>query len=314
MKFTASVVLLSWFLGALAFQSYSKSCSHPFKIVVLGSSTSAGAGASPIDSSYVKRLQVYLKDSVNAGCTVINLALGGATTRAMQPTWYGGADTARNIDKAITHKPDGILINYPSNDVANNYTLTEQKANFQRVMAKADSAKIPVWVTTTQPRNFGAQAQRDSQIAMKNWIIATYPKMYINFWDGIAETNGQIIPAYNSGDGVHLNNAGHRLIFQRVVQSNMADRLCKDVPPSTGITNIKGDECRVYIGNSLVTMPSFGKYKAQYAVYDATGKMIAHGNYKQNVSIPVSSAGVYMIRLVAENGEIQAKKVWVQGS
>ena len=96
------------------------------------------------------------------GCTVENIAIGGATTYKMQPDWYTPpanrsgfpVDKTRNIDKAISLNPDGIIINYPSNDAANNFTLQEQKDNFLRVKAKADSAGIPIWVTTTQPRNF----------------------------------------------------------------------------------------------------------------------------------------------------------------
>src|SRR5690606_9241995 len=152
-------------------------------------------------SSYVNKFRQYLTDSVNSGCEVVNLAKGGYTTRKIQPTWFGGTtDTARNIDKALSLDPDGIIINLPSNDAASSFTLQEQKDNFLRILATADSAHVPVWLTTTQPRNLSA-AGRDSLVAIKDWIINAFPNTYIDFWTGIANNDGSIDTAYDSGDG-----------------------------------------------------------------------------------------------------------------
>ncbi len=261
-------------------RAQSQACSHPFSLVILGSSTSAGAGASPSDSAYVKRFSKYLQDSVNNSCTITNLAVGGYNTRKIQPAWFGGTvDTAKNIDKALSLNPDALLINMPSNDAASGFTLSEQKANFLRVMAKADSFNVPVWITTTQPRNLSA-AGRDSLIHMKNWIMATFPDSYIDFWTGIAAADGSILPAYNSGDGVHLNNAGHRILFNRVISSNLIDSLCTDMPVDTATTAIRPVNkiaAQVYLQNRQVVIEIPEYTGCIYTVYNLNGIKIREG-------------------------------------
>lgn len=285
-----------------ASRAQSQACSHPFTLVVLGSSTSAGAGATPSDSAYVKRFNKYLQDSINAGCIVINLAVGGYNTRKIQPTWFGGSvDTAKNIDKALSLHPDALLINMPSNDAASGFTLSEQKANFMRVWAKADSFNVPVWITTTQPRNLSA-AGRDSLIHMKDWIMATFADSYIDFWTGIAAADGSILPAYNSGDGVHLNNAGHSILFERVTESNLIDSLCTDIPVDTtptAVRPIKQIAAQVYLQNqyAVIEMPEYRD--CFYTIYNLNGVKMATGQLTASrtiVPLPLQSQ-MYYVRL-----------------
>jgi len=285
-----------------ASRAQSQACSHPFTLVVLGSSTSAGAGATPSDSAYVKRFNKYLQDSVNAGCIVINLAVGGYNTRKIQPTWFGGSvDTAKNIDKALSLHPDALLINMPSNDAASGFTLSEQKANFMRVRAKADSFNVPVWITTTQPRNLSA-AGRDSLIHMKDWIMTTFPDSYIDFWTGIAAADGSILAAYNSGDGVHLNNAGHSILLDRVIGSNLIDSLCTDIPVDTTPTTvrpIKQIAAQVYLQNQYAVIEMAEYRDCFYTIYNLNGVKIAAGQLTASrtiVPLPLQSQ-IYYVRL-----------------
>ena len=290
-------------------------CPHPFKIVVIGSSTSAGSGASVPDSAYVNRYRKFLMDSVNAGCTVINLAIGGATSYKMQPTGYTPpanrsgfpTDTARNITKAISLAPDGIIINYPSNDAASGFTLQEQKDNFLRAIAKADSAGIPVWVTTTQPRNFTDTAQLNKQIAMRDWINTTYGPLHnIDFWTSIATTTGTIVPAYNSGDGVHLNNAGHRVLNDRVKVRGIHVALCA-IPTHIGNTN-NGPSLTIYpnpVINELTIALNTTNSDIVCNVYDIYGKRVPLAVSMQEAShkILISgfsdlAAGTYFIEVI----------------
>ncbi|MES1220913.1 MAG: SGNH/GDSL hydrolase family protein [Bacteroidota bacterium] len=208
-----------------------QTCTVPLNFVVLGSSTSFGMGASVPDSAYVNRFQKYLIDSVNAGSTVINLALGGLTTYAAQPDWFVPppafpVDVTRNITKAVSLNPHAIIINFPTNDAANNFTLTVQKDNFLRMIYEAAGMNIRVWITTTQPRNFPLQADRDSLIAMKDWIVANFGNKVIDFWTDIAMPDGTINPVYSYGDGIHLNDAGHRLLFERLLASVIVRATC----------------------------------------------------------------------------------------
>ncbi len=197
-------------------------------IVVLGSSTAAGTGPSSPDSAWVNRYRKYIF-SKNTTVKVINLAVGGYTTYQLMPDGFTPPqgkpkpDVAHNITKAISFNPKAIIINLPSNDVANGFSVQEQLANYDSILAKAAEVNIPVWISTTQPRNF-SEEKRTMQVEMRDSTFARFGKFAIDFWSGIADSNNKIKPEFNSGDGVHLNNAGHRILFERVVAKQIYEQ------------------------------------------------------------------------------------------
>lgn len=126
-----------------------------FRLVIVGTSTAAGwNGPSTIDSSFGRRLKVYL-EAIHPDWHVYNIAVGGITSYSIQPSWYvppvvagnprPNPDPTANITRAVNDfNPDAILMNIPSNDAAAGYTLDEQKANFNRIVAVADSLNIAI--------------------------------------------------------------------------------------------------------------------------------------------------------------------------
>ncbi|MBX2926421.1 MAG: SGNH/GDSL hydrolase family protein [Saprospiraceae bacterium] len=194
------------------------------RIVVLGSSTAEGTGAVPvIDSSWVNRYRKEIFQK-NTRYAVTNLARGGYTTYHILPTGTTippgvnvTIDPVRNITHALTLDPYAIIINMPSNDAANTFGVQEQLDNIALVAATANSGGAGVWVGTTQPRNFTNPAQILLQTIVRDSILSIYGDFAIDFWTGLAAPNGFIDPAYNSGDGIHINNAGHRLLYERVL-------------------------------------------------------------------------------------------------
>lgn len=193
-------------------------------IVVLGSSTSAGTGANPPDSAYVNRLRKHIT-SLDTTYKVLNLAVGGYTSYHVMPTGFvppGGRPTPRitnNISYALEYNPKAIFINLPSNDAASGYPIIEQIANFDTLVAVATRNNVKLWITTTQPRNLSNQSQLDLLITMKDSVYSRYGTYAVDFWTTLAQPNGFIVPEYNSGDGIHLNNAGHRLIYERAIEA-----------------------------------------------------------------------------------------------
>ena len=199
------------------------------RVVVLGSSTAAGAGASVRDSAWVWRFEAFLK-SLDPDFETVNLAVGGYTTYHIQPQGYmpppdrPATDPGRNITAAIALRPSAIIINLPSNDAARNFSIIEQTQNFVRIADEAASARIPLWVCTTQPRNM-TDPQRQNLVTMRDWITSTYADHALDFWHGLATETGNMLAAFNSGDGVHLNDAGHRLLFERARDAGIPERL-----------------------------------------------------------------------------------------
>lgn len=313
MRYRNLLLLAFILIGAAQAGAQVQKCHHPITIVVIGSSTSAGAGPSSPDSTYVNRYRKFLKDSVNANSDVINIAIGGATTYKMQPGWYTPpanrstftVDPNRNIDKALSYNPDGILINYPSNDAANSFTMQEQKDNFIRVMAKADSAKVPVWVTTSQPRNFTTTAKQQLLTDLRDWILATYPTMSINFYDGFEDANGDIKTQYDSGDGVHMNDAAHRELFNRVVAAKLHEKLCDTPLAVKNVSVYTVEKLHVYPNPATesIRLDLGQKSIIQCRISSIDGsieKLIRVGNNKE-VNISNLPHGIYLIQ--ATDGE-----------
>jgi len=196
-------------------------------IVVLGSSTSAGAGASPIDSAWVNRFRAYVT-ARDSRAHVINLGVGGYNTYDIMPTGFippAGRNTPKtehNITKALTwYEPDIIIVNMPSNDASGSFTIDEQMRNFSVLRQEAIKGSADLWVTSTQPRNFTNEAQRQNLMTVRDSLGIRFGSKMIDLWPDLAQEDGRIRPEYDSGDGVHVNNTGHRLIFNRVVASGL---------------------------------------------------------------------------------------------
>jgi|GEM_PF-1236468 len=199
------------------------------KFVVLGSSTAAGTGPTKVDSAWVWKYREYLFQK-NTATQVLNLAVGGYTTYHIMPDEFSAPSgrparvIGKNITSALQALPDAIIINMPSNDAANNYPSAEQVSNYKVIASKAKEAKVPVWVATPQPRNF-SQSQINIQLEMIDSTYALFGGHTIDFWTEIAYYDNRINSIYNTGDGVHLNNAGHRILFSRVVGKKILEQL-----------------------------------------------------------------------------------------
>ena len=195
------------------------------RIVVLGSSTAAGTGPSHPDSAWVERYRRHLQ-AMDPQHEVINLAVGGYTTYHLLPTETdstGGRpapDPEHNITQALVHNPDAIIINLPSNDAANGFTAEAQLSNYDAMLEQAEAEDVPVWIATTQPRNLD-EAGRTIQTAMRDSTYARFGEHAIDFWTDFAADDTSLKPMYDSGDGVHMNDAAHVILFQRVVEADV---------------------------------------------------------------------------------------------
>ena len=220
LNFILGFLLLS--LGCISNKQYSKPGKSPLKIVVIGSSTAYGTGPKTIDSAWVNVLRKYEKN-VNVKNEVINIAKGGYTTYHLLPNNFHTLserpkpDTLRNITKALSFNPDIVIINLPSNDAAYGYSVEEQMTNFSIMSDKCIDRKIKVLICSAQPRNFN----RDKivkQIKLNAELYKKYKSYIVDFWSELSNQDGTINPKYSSGDGVHLNGKGHKILVERIVK------------------------------------------------------------------------------------------------
>ncbi len=190
------------------------------RIVILGSSTAEGVGPKSRDSSWAYLFNRYAQ-ARNPRNTVVNLGVGGYTSYKILPDdadvpfYKPDPDPAHNITRALSLHPDLIIINMPTNDIADGYSVEEYQRNLATVTDIIRQHHIRFYITTTQPRNTSA-SKRQKLREMRDIIIRNYPDTYINCWEGLSTPDGNIDPRYNSGDGVHLNGQGHRLMFDRI--------------------------------------------------------------------------------------------------
>jgi lysophospholipase L1-like esterase len=232
-------------------------------IVVLGSSTAAGTGASSPDSSWVNLFTRSLAGDTRYKVT--NLGQGGYTTYHILPTGSPrpvgvniNIDQTRNVTRALSLDPFAIIVNMPSNDAANNFPVADQLANFQRIVEAATSQGVRVWVATTQPRNFANPTQINNQRIVRDSIFSIYGEFAIDFWNGLAANNGFILPEVDSGDGVHVNDAGHRLLFERVRELGLDTMNC------SLLTSTNSPGSRIEAANArLFPNPADGNFQVE---------------------------------------------------
>jgi lysophospholipase L1-like esterase len=217
--------------------SYSPACAQKRKVVAIGSSTTEGQKATPLDSSWVARFNYYYKYQMDVLDSIYNLGVGGYTVYRGMPSGYSKTgrptpDPAKNITKAfsllkdLTIADNGVVIvNFPTNGYEN-YTITEVMNCLQIIYDSATRTGNRCYITTTQPRTsgaFGTSAIKKKLANIKDAIIARFGEAHtLNFWDGMynpADTS--ILAIYSAGDNTHFNNAGHKELFNRVVAKNI---------------------------------------------------------------------------------------------
>jgi lysophospholipase L1-like esterase len=218
------------------------------KVVVLGSSTAAGTGPVNSSNAWVNLYRTYLKD-LNSSSEVINLAVGGYSTYQCMPSSFTSPSdrpspvVGHNITTAISLAPDVIIINLPTNDAASGYTLAEQMYNYNVMLDSAAAANIPVYVATTQPRNLSDDLKENLK-NMRDSINRYMGDNAIDFWTDLANADGTIATAYDSGDGVHLNDAAHILLASRVEAKDILDY---------GVDEADYDTINIDLGTTLST-------------------------------------------------------------
>ena len=187
--------------------------------VVMGSSTAAGAGASA-GNGWANLLQTAMAPH---GAQVANIALGGTVTyeglSAAAPAVANRPkpNPAINIDQALSRKPVLLIVSYPTNDTALGYSVDEAVNNILAIRAQALAAGVPVVVTSTQPRNLSG-AQLAQLQAIDQRLVASVGACLVQLNAALAGTDGKPATQYDAGDGVHPNDAGHRVIVMKVQQ------------------------------------------------------------------------------------------------
>lgn len=187
-------------------------------IVILGSSTASGSGASSYNSSWAGQLKAYYARKM----PVINLAKPGYTTYQILPTNIiqtanrPAVDTTRNITAALAKKPTILIISMTTNDVGSGYQVNELISNLKTVRESAIANGVKqIYITTSHPRKISSAATA-KYIEQRDRIISIYGKYAINFFDPVADSTNLFKAELLSSDGIHPNDNGHKVLFDQV--------------------------------------------------------------------------------------------------
>jgi hypothetical protein len=212
-------------------------------IVVLGSSTALGFGASAPENSWVNLYSTAIFQK-NTKLKVENLSAPGYTTYQILPTGtelpIGVTETIdvdKNITKALSFSPVAIIVNMPSNDTANGYNTSAQLENYNILNTEANTNSVDLWIATPQPRNAFDVADVQIQKDVRDALTSIYTDKAIDFWTDIAGTDDKILPVIDSGDGIHVNDIGHNILFNKVLSKNIDVATCITEP--LGLTDMK---------------------------------------------------------------------------
>lgn len=240
--------------GAFEISNDSSTCA----IVVIGSSTAEGLGASSVENSWVYKYKEALFQK-NTKFKVLNFGMGGLTTYNLLPTNSSAflpagvaIDVNRNITKALLYNPVAIILNLPSNDTYKGYSKETQLANFAEINAEAEYSAVPVWITTTQPRYFANAEDVQKQRDVRDEILNVYEGRTIDFWTDLSDVNGRVLSSLDSGDGTHVNDAGHDILLNKVLEKNI-ENLSFRGNMANGVDRISikryskivGDKCKI---------------------------------------------------------------------
>lgn len=184
---------------------------------VLGSSTAAGVGASP-GQGWVDRVAAQTAPS---GVTLRNLALSGLTTyhalpAPSAPPGRPATDPQYNIDLALGFAPRLVMLAFPTNDTAAGYSAAETVANLRAMRDAAAARGAVTLVLSSQPRDAFDPVQRATLEAIDRDAGALFGVCFVALRAALSDAAGNIALAYSAGDGVHLNDAGHQVVAERV--------------------------------------------------------------------------------------------------
>jgi hypothetical protein len=216
----------------------------PIKIVIIGSSTPAGKnldnatyGGTTLADSWPNRYAAFLATDV-PGATLVNLAVSGIGTWEGLPTGStahvgpgapapsAGCSTPCNITAALAENPDAIIVNFPSGDVVDGWTVDQVIANLHTIEDAATADGVPIWIATSQPAG-GITAQEITMLEdQRTRTLADFSAHALDFWTPLAASDGTQKPELSLTDAaVHPNAEGHRLLFEVVKNEDIPGQL-----------------------------------------------------------------------------------------
>lgn len=183
--------------------STSLSLAQSKKLLVLGDSLTEGYGVAK-DQAYPAILEKKIHESGKKEWTVINAGVSGSTT----------ASAVSRMKWAFKNKPDLMILALGANDGLRGLKVEESEKNLGQAIEYAQEQKVPVVLAGLfMPPNYGKDYTEKFK-KMYQSLSRKYKVTLIPFvLDKVAGD-----PKLNLADGIHPNEAGHKIIAETVYQ------------------------------------------------------------------------------------------------
>lgn len=173
------------------------------RLVVLGDSLTEGYGVSK-EAAYPSILEKKIHDGGKREWSVVNAGITGSTT----------ASAAGRMKWLFKTKPDMLLLALGANDGLRGIKLEESEKNLSKAIEFAQEQKVPVVLGGLyMPPNYG----KDYTEKFKNMYLNVSKKYKVPLIPFILDKVAGD-PKYNLSDGIHPNEAGHKIIGETVYQ------------------------------------------------------------------------------------------------
>lgn len=170
-------------------------------IAGVGDSLTAGVGAFlPLHDSWLSQ---YAR---RIGGLPLHVAHAGDSMTGFLTVNPGKVTRWSNLARA-----DAVVWGLGSNDIASANTVARMQEDYAALLPVVEAAVGPVrYVSTVQPRN-SWDATAEAKRATWNTWVTTRPEMrgVLDFSAVVSADGDTLRPAYDSGDGTHLNTAGY---------------------------------------------------------------------------------------------------------
>lgn len=202
---------------------------RPLKIVTLGSSSTAGAGASATRFSYPSRLAVELAQRKPAATVeIVNRGLNG------EDVWENMKRLEADV---IAAKPDLVIWQFGTNAVLHDIDYDDFNRVAQKGIDRMHAAHIEILLMDLQyaPRvtevpDHQRMLDDFDLLGVRNHIPVFHRYAVMKFW---ADAMRNDYVSMLSSDGLHLNDTSYGCLAER-----LADAIVGDVPTPTGPTKV----------------------------------------------------------------------------
>ncbi|WP_413289792.1 arylesterase [Bdellovibrio sp. HCB337] len=183
--------------------SVSLSSAQSKKLLVLGDSLTEGYGVAK-DQAFPAVLEKKIHEGGKKEWTVINAGVSGSTT----------ASGISRMKWAFKNKPDLMILALGANDGLRGLKVEESEKNLGQAIEYAQEQKVPIVLAGLfMPPNYGKE------------YTEKFKKMYVSLSKKYKVTLIPFVldkvagdPKLNLADGIHPNEAGHKIVAETVYQ------------------------------------------------------------------------------------------------